>query len=84
MTTGFRYLKERSKASIVRSSISWGVDGREDDGLRVAVAEAAAGELDVGLLRGDVPEAGAAAHDVDEDARAPRRRSCRRHPRASG
>ena len=34
----------------------------------VAVAEAAAGELDVRLLGGDVAEAGTAAHHVDEDA----------------
>jgi len=34
--------------------------------VRVAVAEPAAGKLDVRLLRGDVAQARAAAHDVDE------------------
>ena len=43
--------------------------GREDDRVRVAVAEAAARELDVGLLGRDVAESRAAAHHVDEDAR---------------
>ncbi len=42
--------------------------GREDESVRVAVAQAAAGQLDVGLLGTDVAEAGAAAHDVEEDA----------------
>ena len=41
--------------------------GGEDDGVRVAVPESLAGELDVGLLGRDVPETGAASHDVDED-----------------
>jgi hypothetical protein len=45
------------------------VRGGEHDRVRVAMSEAAAGELDVGLLGSDVAEAGAAAHHVDEDAR---------------
>ena len=43
--------------------------GCEHDGMRVAVAEAAAHELDVRLLGRDVPETGAAAHDVHEHSR---------------
>ena len=64
-----RYLKESSKARIVRSSISCGVEGVEHDAVRVPVAESPARELDVRLLRRDVAEAGAAAHHVHEDAR---------------
>ena len=43
--------------------------GGEDEGVGVAVAEPAAGELDVGLLGRDVAEAGPASHHVHEHAR---------------
>ena len=42
---------------------------RQDDGVRVAVAEAAAGQLDVRLFGGDVAKARPAAHDVHDDGR---------------
>ena len=45
-----------------------GGGGRQHDGLRVAMAQAVAGQLDVGLLGGDVAQAGPAAHDVHKDA----------------
>ena len=43
--------------------------GGKHDGMCVAVAEAAADELDVGLLGSDVAKARASPHDVHEDSR---------------
>ena len=67
MITGLRYLSARSKARGTTSVSSCTDAGGEHDGPVVAVAAAARGLEVVGLGRGDVAQAGAAAHHVDDD-----------------
>ena len=66
--TGHWYLSAVSKATLMRSMLSLDGGGGEDDEVVVTVA-AALGGLEVVALAGlDGAEAGAAAHDVHDDA----------------
>ena len=66
---GLRYLNASSNALMVRSHISCTERGGQDDGLVVAVAAALHRLIVIALLRADVAQARAGAHDVDDDRR---------------